>query len=243
MRLYLGLPAVFIVGLLFFGPVFKHIDKKQKAIAIAQPPAARPGQVRTTHSLGPLSFAKVQGTDLSLYLPASVDEIYGIGYHQAFNPKSYSLIPSVNFLQGGDQIKAEVRSKTGAGHPMSFVMSSRGRRSAPTSSVDIAVNANTVITSPVDGVVADIVPYRLYGRENDFRIEIVAAGYPQFKIAIIHIDGIMITKGQQVTKGVTKLAKVRHLGINSQVMEYVGSPLDHVHIQVNPLESKGKVLE
>lgn len=240
-RFYLSLSAVFVLILIFISPLVKQPVAKRKKAA-AQPPLVQPGHVQKVSSIGLFPFAKVQGTDLMLYLPASVDEIYGIGYHQAYNPRSYGLEPSVNFLQG-DQIKGEVRAKTNLGHPLSFVMASRGRRSSATSSADVALRSGSVITAPVDGTIADIVSYQLYGRQNDYRIEITAKGHPEFKIAIVHIDDIMVTKGQKVIKGVTRLARVRRLSFKSQIDDYIAYPQDHVHIQVNPINAGEKVFE
>ena len=168
-------------------------------------------------------------------MPTSLDAVEGIGYHQAFNVKALSLKPVGDYFQDTPNLKAEIRARQNNIQPVSFIMASRGRGSSPTSSVDISLAAGTIIRSPVDGVIADIVPYLLYGRYNDYRLEIQAKGYPMFKIAIVHIDNLMVAKGQRIFKGVTKLATVRPLRFGSQINDYLNIPKDHIHIQVNPI--------
>lgn len=194
-------------------------------------------------SVGLFPFAKVQGTELTLYLPAAIDDVCGLGYHQSFNRKSYTLLPSAPFLNGGEELKPIVKSQSAAGRPSSFVMTFRGRGSSPTSAVDIALKPGTLFTSPVDGVVADVIPYMLYGRQQDYRVEILADGQSQFKIAIAHTDNVRVVKGDRLVKGLTKIASVRHLPINSQVNDYISGAQDHIHLQINPINADGKTVD
>lgn len=181
-----------------------------------------------------IPLAKVEGRDLMLYLPSPVENVYGIGFHQAYNKRSYSFRPVINFLEG-EPAKELVDNRALAGSPISFVMSTRGRGTSPTSSVDVSLQEGSEVLSPVDGVIVDVVPYKLYGRIDDFRIEIKADGYEDFKIVIAHVTDVIIGKGRRVEKSRTKLATVRSLGINSQINEYIKSTDDHVHIQINPM--------
>ncbi len=179
-------------------------------------------------------FGKVEGSDLVLYVPSSIQNVSGIGYHQSFNKGSLPIKPSINQL-GGEPTKAEVREKTRLGRPLEFIMSKRGRGTPLNSSVDITMIEGSDVLSPVDGVVIDVIPYKLYGRQDDFRVEIMADDYGWFKIVIAHIKDVAVIKGQRVSAGITRLARVRALGINSQINDYVDGSKDHVHIQVNPL--------
>lgn len=234
-RLYATLLAVSILGLLFL-PALKGADKQTDAESRVNSLNSQQGE--NSKSIGAIAFARVVGTELDLYLPTSSDIIEGIGYHQAYNTKALSLQPLGSYYQDSDAAKVQVRSQLSNTHPVSFIMSTRGRGSSPTSSVDISLAAGTIIKSPVDGVIADIVPYKLYGRYDDFRVEITANGYPRFKIAIVHLDNLSVTKGERVFKGVTKLASVRPLRFGSQINDYLTTPRDHIHIQLNPVVAK-----
>lgn len=216
-------------------------DRRQPAAAQTKTASAKPrNQIA---SVGLFPFAKVQGTELILYLPAAIDDVCGLGYHQSFNRKSYTMLPNAPFLNGGEELRPIVKSQSAAGRPSSFIMTFRGRGSSPTSAVDIALRPGTQFTSPVDGVVADVVPYLLYGRQNDYRIEILADGQSQFKIAIAHTDNVLVKKGDRLVKGLTKIASVRHLPINSQVNDYISEAQDHIHLQINPIDAAGKAVD
>jgi len=234
-RLYALLLALSALGLVFL-PGLRGAGKRTDAQSRANSSNNRPVQYHTSQDT--IAFARVAGTDLILYEPTGSDVIEGIGYHQAYNRKSLSLQPLGNYYQDADNTKAQVKAKLSKIHPVSFVMATRGRGSSPTSSVDISLAAGTVIKSPVDGYIADIVPYKLYGRYNDYRIEIIAKGYPRFKIAIVHVDNLTVTKGERVFKGSTKLASVRPLRFGSQINDYLTTPRDHIHIQINPITAK-----
>jgi len=179
-------------------------------------------------------FGKVNGSDLILYVPSAIQNVSGIGYHQSFNKKSIPIKPSINQVEG-EPSKIEVRGNTRLGRPLEFTMTKRGRGTPLTSSVDITMLEGSDVLSPTDGVVVDVIPYKLYGNIDDFRIEIMADDHGWFKIVVAHVRDIVVVKGERVTAGVTKLAKVRSLNINSQINEYVDGSKDHVHLQVNPL--------
>lgn len=184
----------------------------------------------------PVPFAAVSGTSLDLALPAAKKDILGIGYHQAYNVRALSLT-SRGASMGQATTQAVAASVRSGGMP-AFVMTARGRGSALDSATDIVLKAGSVVKSPVTGRISAVVPYLLYGRINDVRIEIIADGYPDFKVALVHIDQLTVAAGQRVEAGVTPLATVRPLGISSQIDQYVGEAVNHLHIQVNPIEAE-----
>jgi hypothetical protein len=175
-------------------------------------------------------FATVGDEGLALILPADPSEVLGIGYHQAYNTGALSLNPLGTLMKpvGGSLVE------TVEGRPVSFLMSSRSRGSSLTSSVDVALKRGAAFTSPVSGEVLGVRPYLLYGRIDDYQIDIAAQGYPDFKITIVHLDRPAVTAGQRVEAGVTELGVVRQLGIDSQIDQYLGEAVDHIHIQANP---------
>jgi hypothetical protein len=57
---------------------------------------------------------------------------------------------------------------------------------------------------------------------------------------MIHIDKVKVKKGWRVTGGVSKVAVVRNLKMNSTIDRYVPAKhVDHVHIQVNTDKFRG----
>ena len=230
-RLY----ALLIALSIFFASIYVlGIDRflsngPQKDTTVVMAEAKSQIEIPTIVPLG-----KVEGSDLILSVPSSIQNVSGIGYHQSFNKSSIPLTPSINQLEG-EPSKGEVRENTRLGRPLAFTMSKRGRGTPLTSSVDITMVEGSDVLSPVDGIVVDVVPYKLYGIQDDFRIEIMADDYGWFKIVIAHVKDIAVVKGQRVNTGVTKLARVRSLDMNSQINEYVDGSKEHIHLQVNPL--------
>ena len=206
------------------GPALKANTRARRAAAVVVPAKERPA-----------FFATVSGTPLTLALPAPRSEILGIGYHQAYNVRAVPLTSNVDSM--GQTTTQAVMKAFGAGGLPAFVMEARGRGSNVESSVDVALPDNCDVKSPVTGRVLAVTPYLLYGRINDVRIDIMAEGYPGFKISMVHLNNPVVTAGQEVEAGVTRLAVVRRLGISSQIDQYLGKAVAHVHIQANPIEA------
>ena len=225
-RWLLGVAAVAVVFIAYYvgsKPLLKGRTSTRHASAADNQAVAVP-------------FTVVNGTNLTLALPASKKEILAIGYHQAYNPRALSLVSKMALLTPATT--SSVSRAASAGRLSVFVMESRGRGSRLDSSVDVALKTGSAIMSPVTGRVLAVAPYLLYGRINDFRIDIAADGYPGFKIAVTHVDKPTVAVGQTMVAGATPLGIVRSLGINSQIDQYLGKVVDHVHIQANPIEAK-----
>ncbi len=220
-------------GLLIFSFIAYNISPLKPALnaRVSSRIAGRRGRAAR-----PVLFSNVAGSSLSLALPAERSEIITVGYHQAYNQKALPLVSNIDSL-GQTTTQAAARAVR-AGRLTSFVMAARGRGTALDSSVDVALKSGTVVKSPVTGRVLEVRPYLLYGRLNDVEIDIMADGYPDFKVALIHLDKPTVAAGQRVKAGVTPLAGVRTLGISSQIDQYLGKAVAHVHIQVNPVEPK-----
>lgn len=118
--------------------------------------------------------------------------------------------------------------------PATVILPSRGRGTAATSAVDLALPAGEAIRSPVDGRVVEVEGYRLYGRSDDVMITIAPDGAADLVVAVLHVDGIRVQAGQRVTAGRTVLAATaRRLPFRSQIERYSGA-LPHVHVDVRP---------
>lgn len=228
-RYVAGCLAIAIFVFVSIGPLKTPLKNRGSAHRAA-------AQALAQSQTGPVPLATVSGMALTLVLPAAKKDITSIGYHQAYNVRALSLIAKTASI--GQATTQAVAAAVRSGDKPAFVMTARGRGSALDSAVDIVLKAGTVVKSPVTGQVLEVVPYLLYGRINDVRVEIIADGYPAFKVAVVHIDKPTVTAGQKVEAGVTPLATVRPLGISSQIDQYLGEAVTHVHIQVNPIETK-----
>ncbi len=186
-------------------------------------------------------FGTVGSTGLKLSLPAKLGNVIGVGFHQAERKEAYPIVPSAACFDT-NETSATVRDAiSNSKVPVLFVMSSRGRGSALTSAMDIALQPDSDVYSPVDGVVAQVTTYDLYGRLTDYHVEIQPDGYPDLRVAIIHIENVQVAVGQRATRQKTIIGRMRALPeISSQILKYLPQRADHVHIQVNPATIEDK---
>jgi hypothetical protein len=76
----------------------------------------------------------------------------------------------------------------------------------------------------------------------DNHVEIEPDGYPDLRLAIIHITGVRVSVGQRVKRQSTSIAVMRPLPqIQSQINKYLPEKADHVHLQINPATVEGKM--
>lgn len=221
-------------------------------IGLAAPVLLRPTDVAATgtevladtaatvrDSLGPRSFvapppdvppivARFDG----LLLLAPSAHVRMIGFHEAAYADALAVQPQGRIWSNDNTTKFTAPPATD-GHRYA-VLSSRGRRTAATSAMDIAVVADTPITSLVDGTVVSVEGYRLYGRYEDTRIEIAPEGRPDLRVVIIHVTDPQVAAGARVVAGETVLAgAANHFPFRSHIDRYVGDPPGpHVHVEV-----------
>lgn len=216
------------IGLIFIANTLTaKVKQPLQAASVIMPPA---------QMIPPATaFTQVRGLGLKLYLPAPKSDVYAIGYHQAYNTKAIPLDALEPLTDTGGR---EVTVSTTLGTPKSFIMASRGRLSLLNSSVDVAVKDNVVLKSPITGRVVAVVPYLLYGKYDDVRVDVLPSDHSDITIALTHIDKVRVKAGTKVVAGKTPVGQPRQLAFDSQIDKYVGFPVAHVHIQVNPLERK-----
>lgn len=186
-------------------------------------------------------FATVGGSSLELSLPGNVGDVIGVGFHQAERVEAIAIKPQARCMvkENSEQIKnAVARART----PVLFVMNTRGRQSASTSAMDVAMKPDANVYSPVDGVVTKVKTYNLYNKVMDYHVEIQPDGYPDLRVAIIHIDRVGLDIGQRVERRKTLIGRIRALPqIQSQIQRYLPLGGDHVHMQVNPADIEGEL--
>jgi hypothetical protein len=113
-----------------------------------------------------------------------------------------------------------------------MVMDSRGRSQPATSAADVVVKRNSVIISPVDGVVRRVKRYRLYGRYRDLRVEIRPEEVRRRRVVMLHLSNVRLRRGDHVQASVTRIGLARRLPFESQVDRYVRGRYPHVHLEV-----------
>jgi hypothetical protein len=174
-------------------------------------------------------FATVRG--LTLYLPVALPLL--LGYHEASLPGTVRLTPLGRCVH--DFNRTKFKKPTSTAGPDYLVMSSRGRPYPATSAADVAMRIHQPVLSPVSGTVESVKRYRLYDRYPDLRISFVPAADPSLRVVVIHVTGVLIHRGDQVVAGVTVIGTPRVFPFSSQVNDYVGPGIPHVHIEVKEL--------
>lgn len=228
----LRVAALFVVAMLVIAVGYNISTVSERNREASRVAASTPSPEETVAP----PFATVGGTSIVLHLPTLLANVIGLGYHQAYNSRSVALDSMMRLRENATTAAITRSSRRGA--PVAFVMTSRGRGSPPTSSVDIAVDDGTTIRSPVSGRIRKVVPYMLYGRYDDVRIEIEPDGRSDILVAIVHLDQPLVVEGSRVEAGLTPLARPRRLLVNSQIDQYLGKATEHIHVQINPVEGK-----
>ena len=114
-----------------------------------------------------------------------------------------------------------------------------GRKGSPNTAVDVGAQPGTTVIAPVDGVIAQVKPYKLYNKYDDYEIHIAPTGATDYEVVMLHIDGPVVKVGDKVIGGRTHIGVVRNLSKleSLQLGEYTpGAKGDHTHIQVNKLK-------
>ncbi len=173
-------------------------------------------------------FARRGG--LLLRLPTS--DVVLVGYHEASLEGALALEPVGTLLGNANTTKFDPPDQVADGTPYQ-VLSSRGRRFPATSAVDIVMRDDDPVLSPVDGVVTEVRPYRLYGAHDDTRIEIRPHDAPRLRVVLIHVDGVRVRAGDEVAAGRTALARTANrFPFSSHVDRYTPQRWPHVHLEV-----------
>jgi hypothetical protein len=177
-------------------------------------------------------FARLKKYGVPMHFPASADEMLAVGFHQSWNLNGTDMVPQLP-VHAKDKYEATKKALASDPNLKLFEMMSRGRGSSEYSAADCAVKPGATILSPVTGTVTLVKKYRLEGKYDDYRVEIKADGAAPVRVVLIHIQDIRVKEGQRVSGGVSPIATVRHLLIDSQVNRYLPWPADHSHVQIN----------
>ena len=198
------------------------------AAAVPTPRVSAPSPAPTSGP-GTRAFAQVRG--LTLSLPAS--RLVVVAFHEASSDATLALTPLGRCVRDANRYK--FRKPPATAGPPYLVMSTRGRPHPATSAVDVAMAPGTAVLAPVSGIVTEVRRYRLYDRYPDLRITLTPTGRPGLRVVVLHVDRLRVRRGDPVTAGVTPLGVPRLFPFRSQVNDYVGAGIPHVHIEVKLL--------
>jgi murein DD-endopeptidase MepM/ murein hydrolase activator NlpD len=186
-------------------------------------PGPRPAPLQS------LPMASIRG--ITLNVPGS--RVVGIGYHEAALRDAMGLHPQGHLARNANRTKFTDPGTTLG--PAYIIMSSRGRAHPATSAVDVAMPSGARVLAPVTGKVISVKKYYLYGRYLDYRVDIRPSDNSKLRVVLIHLMQLSIRRLDEVTAGVTPLGQPRTFPFHSQINDYVGAGVPHVHIEVKEL--------
>jgi hypothetical protein len=121
----------------------------------------------------------------------------------------------------------------GAGRTV--VLPTRDRHTAGATAADVESDPNGEVRSPVSGVIKRGGTYTLYCKYTDSFLVIEPDSHPGWEVKLLHIQGLVVTPGQRVVAGETKVAMhPTRLPFASDVEEFSAPPVwPHVHLEVD----------
>jgi hypothetical protein len=171
------------------------------------------------------AFATIDA--LTLHLPAP--EVVLVGFHEASSRDAQAFAPVGRLEDHQNTTKFDPPADAPEGPPY-VVLSSRGRPFPATSAIDVLLEVDEPVRSPVTGTVTDVRSYHLYGKYADQRIEIAPADAPEQRIVMIHLDGVGVAIGDEVVAGETVVAgSARLFPFGSHIDRYT-EPARHPHV-------------
>jgi hypothetical protein len=230
--------ALAVASLLAASPIdawtgFGSADAEAAAAAPARELASSPDVTRQTTEVdeadaaAPATAAFATIDALTLHLPAS--EVVLVGFHEASSTDAQAFAPVGRLEDHQNTTKFDPPADAPEGPPY-VVLSSRGRPYPATSAIDVLLEVDEPVRSPVTGTVTDVRGYHLYGKHADQRIEIAPAEAPEQRIVMIHLDGVGLTIGDEVVAGETIVARsARLFPFGSHIDRYT-EPDRHPHV-------------
>jgi hypothetical protein len=190
--------------------------------------AGPPGALDSGVPVPPGTEPFAQVGDLPLYLPAR--RYIALAYHEASGREALAMNPLGTCTRNENRTK--FKPPLPVDGPRYVVMSSRGRPRPATSALDVALKTTEPVLSPITGTVIRVKSYRLYGTYRDVRLVVEPAGRPDLRVVLIHLTDVRVRRGSQVLAGTSLLGYPRALPFRSQVNDYVGAGISHVHLEV-----------
>ena len=186
---------------------------------------------------------------LQLRLPVDPADLTALAFHQASGASALpmtSLVPDAD-MERAAELKAVPPLPAGADQsPAAWAGSClrlwrSNRTGEPDTAADLGADPGTAVWSPVTGVIVQVEPYKLYGTHDDYEIHIRPDGWNDIDVVLIHVDDVRVRAGDRVFAGATRIASVRKMSdkIEMQLGGYTANGGDHVHMQLNRIETPG----
>jgi hypothetical protein len=186
---------------------------------------------------------------LPLRLPVDPNDLTALAFHQAAGDSALSmtsLVPDAD-MERAAELKAVPPLPSDADHPSGTWAGSclrlwrSNRTGEPDTAADLGADPGNAVWSPVTGTVIEVKAYQLYGKHDDYEIHIRPDGWNDIDIVLIHVDDVVVKAGDRVFAGASRLASVRALTdkIDMQLGGYTANGGEHVHLQLNRIQSPG----
>lgn len=260
-RLAVGVIAVLLVSGVTTALLRSHAQDS-KRVAVARVVAeASDGDSRPQTEPTPL-FAVFD--DITFRLPFEPAVLTTLAFHQASSDKARnltSLVPdtsasalkrSVDAARVDTATAAAFSERVGPSENDDGVWTGSAirlwrtdRTGEPDTAADIGANPGTDVYSPISGTVLQARSYMLYGKHPDWEIHIRPDGHPELDLVLIHVEDVSVQAGDRVIAGVTRIAAIRDLttAMYLQLATYTLNGGAHVHIQLNAVETTGRIEE
>jgi biotin carboxyl carrier protein len=192
-------------------PVAETTPPTEPPPPTTEPPPPPPPPVRPVYEQAWTPFAVVG--DVVLQHPSA--RVEQVAFHESNHDGAQELAPLPT-----------------AANPVT--LESRERGTGGRTAVDVVVDPDVEIRSPVTGRVLRSGRYVLYCRHSDDFLVVEPDTRPGWEVKMLHIDGVTVRAGDRVTAGETVVApRPTQLPFESQVDEITTQPAwPHVHIEV-----------
>lgn len=185
-----------------------------------------------------LYFARVES--LYLYLPVKIEQLRGVGFHEAEKTNAVTLEPLGECLENDNPYETRINYTNTDffifnRFPQYWIMLSRGRPTNATTACDIAISKGAKVKSVIDGYVYDIKPYLLYGYIPDYELWLRPANRYDYLVVILHLDELKVKIGERVLQGQTILGYPIDLSsdLNPDINKYLDeNKSPHIHVEV-----------
>lgn len=178
-------------------------------------------------------FGRVEGKNLILPVPA--DETSIIAYHAVSDEDSVALEPLGERVNGNLVARGVERVVSGTSDIRYHVLENKGRVVTETGAVDIGAPAGTEVVSPVTGEVVSVKSYKLYGKYDDYQVDIRPKSASDIIVSLLLVASPQVHIKQSVEAGKTVIGAVREPvpELAERLTPLTGDSGSHIHLQVS----------
>lgn len=204
--------------------------------------AERPTYYSYSARIEPEEFTIATWGDIEIKSPIRYGDCLGPQFHEAANDNSCPAMQPVGIClinENAARFAPGVSTNFGS-DPFYFIEETRSRGTYATTACDVQAKAGTTVYAPVSGTVVAAESYMLYGQYPDLRVKIRIEGRPEYQMAVLHMQQLLIATGATVEAGKTPIGVVRDLVpyFNSGPNPYTRDDGNHAHLQINHVPSQ-----